>query len=354
MQTLKSFQLYLIIFAILFLSFNNFITSMLVFIVINIVLATYVIATSNKLSQKIFTILVYGLLLTMQIGYCVFMLNSSLTFRLDRISFMIITYSLLFASFVLQNYLNQVNFNYMVLRNSKVVTLSFDKISQFKNFLQNKKEFLNKSAKLITRDTIEEVMQEVARNNSFTYINKESLSDEYFEKVVSTLDNPYIYIVLSDTGSATSKVLSLVSQKNYNHVSISFDSELTTLISYNGGERVNPPGLNAEMIEYLVKKEDASIYVYKLSVTKEQKQKMLDKIEEINLHGSAYNLVGLLLKRSHKPNIMYCSQFVYTLLKHADATYFEKNPLEVRPTDLIELDYDRKLELDYKIKFNDL
>ncbi len=79
---------------------------------------------------------------------------------------------------------------------------------------------------------------------------------------------------------------------------------------------------------------------------------MLDKIVEINEHGSAYNLLGLFLKKSYKPNIMYCSQFVYKLLAHAEAQPFEMDPNEIRPTDLIELDYERKLTLEYKIQLD--
>ena len=110
------------------------------------------------------------------------------------------------------------------------------------------------------------------------------------------------------------------------------------------------PGLNSEMIENLFKKEDASIYVYRLKATREQKKKMIEKIQDINREGSAYNLIGLVFKYSYKPNIMFCSQFVYQMLKHVGLEYFDKRSTEVRPSDLIELDYHRKLEFMYEIK----
>jgi len=71
---------------------------------------------------------------------------------------------------------------------------------------------------------------------------------------------------------------------------------------------------------------------------------MLDKVQEINNEGSAYNLIGLVFKFSRKPNIMFCSQFTYTMLEIAGLNYFEQKAAHVRPTDFIELDYYRKLQ----------
>jgi hypothetical protein len=79
---------------------------------------------------------------------------------------------------------------------------------------------------------------------------------------------------------------------------------------------------------------------------------VLDKVAEINREGSAYNLMGLVLKYSHKPNIMFCSQFVYRMLEHADLTYFTRPAAFVKPVDLIELDYYKKLVFCYELKLN--
>jgi len=80
----------------------------------------------------------------------------------------------------------------------------------------------------------------------------------------------------------------------------------------------------------------------------------IDKIKEINETGSAYNLVGLITKVSLRPNIMFCSQFVYSILKECGLAYFESPATKIKPTDLVEKDYYRKLELCYEIKFNEL
>jgi len=75
---------------------------------------------------------------------------------------------------------------------------------------------------------------------------------------------------------------------------------------------------------------------------------MISKIEKINSEGSSYNTIGLLLKRSFLPNIMFCSQFVYHLLHIACIAYFEKKEECVKPMDFVELDYKRKLEFLYE------
>lgn len=188
--------------------------------------------------------------------------------------------------------------------------------------------------------------------SSFRYVSNETLTDEYFEAACNSLDDEHIYIVLTDSGSPASELISVFTKRQFNHASLSFDKDLQTIVSYNGGQNVYLPGLNPEMIECFNKKADSAILVYRLNATKEQKQKIIGKIQEINREGSAYNLLGLVFKYSFKPNIMFCSQFVYQMLKHVGLAYFEKRSTEVRPTDLIELDYHRKLDFAYEVKLN--
>jgi hypothetical protein len=42
------------------------------------------------------------------------------------------------------------------------------------------------------------------------------------------------------------------------------------------------------------------------------------------------------------------------MLKDAGINYFEKQEGRIKPADFVELDYDRKLNYEYKIKFNEL
>ncbi|MCL1905869.1 MAG: hypothetical protein FWG06_02545 [Clostridiales bacterium] len=233
-----------------------------------------------------------------------------------------------------------------------ITTFSFSEARNNKEKVVSVVKGIQKLGGSVSPKNLEELVADLPRHNSFRYINNGTLTREYFETAYNTLQDPHIYIVVSNTGSAASELISVFTQKQYNHASLSFDAELKTIISYNGGERVYPPGLNYETIDFFNKKEDACVIVYSLEATEEQKRLLIEKIEEINKEGSAYNILGLILKYSHRANIMFCSQFVYTMLKYAGLQYFEKREGRVTPADLVELDYHRKLQYAYEIKFN--
>ncbi|MDR2143477.1 MAG: hypothetical protein LBP29_03810 [Treponema sp.] len=216
----------------------------------------------------------------------------------------------------------------------------------------NIKKMVEKGQKNLSKENIDELLKDLPRHSSFRYINKGSLTSEYFESAYQTLNDLHIYIVVSNTGSPASEIISMFTRKQYNHASLSFDRELKTIVSYNGGERIYPPGLNMEMINYFNKKQDSSIMIYSLPTSLEKKKIIIDKIKEINEQGNAYNILGLVFKLSFKKNIMFCSQFIYKMLKLVDLTYFEKQDGQIKPTDLVEMDYERKLNYEYKIQFN--
>lgn len=213
---------------------------------------------------------------------------------------------------------------------------------------------MQKAGEVFSPENIIKIATDLPRHSSFRYINNGTLTDDYFSEAYASLDDPRVYIVISNTGSAASELISVFTKKQYNHASLSFDADLKTVISYNGGERVYPPGLNREMIEFFNQKGDASIMVYALDAPREKKRMIIDEIKKINTEGSAYNVMGLVLKYSHSSNIMFCSQFVYKMLKHAGLQYFEKPEGKVNPADLVELDYYRKLQYVCEIKFSDI
>ncbi len=353
MRSNDSLKLYLLIFAAVFLAFDSMVATLLTFIFLNILLMILVNNTADSKLQRLVMVTSYSFLLAVQLCYTIFVVSDRNYSGFFNLVVMIVLYLLLAFSFSLEHYLSVKNYQKHFFHDSKNATaLPFSDLEAFTTLINKKKSLVGKTAKIITRENILHMVEELRRNDSFSYINNGTLTDEYFKLMDESISDSAVYIVLSDTGSVPSQILSLFTDKQYNHVSISFDRRLKTLISYNGGQRVNPPGLNSETLEFFSKKEDAIIYIYRLDVTREQKQKMIDKVKEINANGSAYNMLGLVLKKSYKPNIMYCSQFVYTLLEHADATYFKKNTYDVKPTDLVELDYHKKLRFEYEIKFN--
>lgn len=200
---------------------------------------------------------------------------------------------------------------------------------------------------LTDRNTVSDMFllaADMPRHNSINYINKNTLNERYFEIAQNSVESGYLYIILSSTGSAAGELIQKVTKKEYAHASIAFDEELETIVSYNGGENIYAPGLNHELIEFFSKKDDANIIIYKIKADRDKKQKVLDEIRKINHEGSSYNILGLFVPYSHRENIMFCSQFVYCMLKVAGLDYFEKKPEEVKPTDFVELDYKRNLE----------
>lgn len=259
----------------------------------------------------------------------------------------------IFLPFMIEQFIvvkNDDFYNFPSMNDPNVISYK-DSIT-YKDQIVNAIDNLKKIKEKVTYEDIIEIIKDLPKHNSFKYINKDSLSPEYFKRVNETLNDENIYIVLSNTGSTASEIISVFTKKIYNHVSISFDSDLDTIISYNGGERLYSPGLNPEMLEWFNKKDDASIMVYRLNVSREVKQIIINKISDINNEGSAYNMLGLILKLSFKPNILFCSQFIYKLFEYADINYFEKNDGQVKPTDLVELDYYRKLQFISEIDFN--
>ncbi len=310
--------------------------------------------TPSKKRTKFYLIIAFFIAYFFQTVFAAFIMNGALMTSIWQIalrkSFCLL---LMFLPMLVVRYITVGKFSRFYLPSvNEALTLSFQEVNNYSSKITSAINTLSAAGKKLSLENFKVFLADLPRNNSFEYINNGSLTKEYFDRAKDSLEDPHMYIVISNTGSAASELVSAFTQKDYSHVSISFDQELNTTISYNGGERVYPPGLNHEMLQFFNKKDDANILVYRLSCTMQQKKKILDKIEEINREGSAYNMVGLVLKYSHKPNIMFCSQFVYKMLELAELTYFEKNGDGVRPTDFIELDYYRKLEFDYKIQLN--
>ena len=233
----------------------------------------------------------------------------------------------------------------------EAATISFSQIREFADSVMHAVEMIKKAGGSLSPGNFKAIINDLPRHDPFNYVNNGSLTEEYFRIAEASFSDFGLYIVISNTGTPASEIISIFTQKQFNHASLSFDAALQTIVSYNGGERVYPPGLNYETLDFFNMKPDASILVYRLPVTLEQKKAALDKIEQINREGSAYNLLGLLINHSYKPNIMYCSQFVYKILESIGAEYFNADE-PIKPTDLIEKDYYRKLVFVEELRLN--
>jgi hypothetical protein len=340
------------LFCLLLIFFGN----MPLFATVYALAAAYLIIrlfiSSLDMKSKIYLFIVYGMILALQEIY-----NSWILFEFDfdkRPSLLMLAIGIfiLLVPFFLEKILLNNNHTKAYFPSVKNITaMTFTEVRRNRDNVLDAVDSIKKMKKSASRDNIREILEDLPNHSSTRYVNQDNLTEEYFLEAEKSLNDPHLYIIISRTGSAASELISVFTSKSYNHASLSFDRDLKTIISYNGGERVYPPGLNAEMIEFFNKKEDSSIIVYRLACPKEKKKLLIDRIREINREGSAYNILGLILRFSFKPNIMFCSQFVYKMLKTAGLNYFEKKEGHVKPTDFAELDYYRKLEFDYEISF---
>lgn len=227
------------------------------------------------------------------------------------------------------------------------VKLFREKKEQYISLYDNSKDALN-------RQNIKYFVSEIPRHGYIRYTSQHNLPDKFFALSTEAIENDdQLYIILSKTGSPASEVISLFTHKDFNHISLSFDRNLETMVSYNGGGHLQEPGLNSENLNSLQQKEDSHVLVYSLKATKEQQYNILSKINKINNEGSAYNVVGLVTSHSIRPNMMFCSQFVYSMFQDTGLNFFDAPHGQVKPTDFIEKDDQQLLTFEYEISHSD-
>jgi hypothetical protein len=235
----------------------------------------------------------------------------------------------------------------------KVTTFSYSFFKEYRDELIQGLDNVKHMRKGVTAKNLHDVITDLPRHGYLGYVNNGTLGEEYFKEAQATLDDHNVYIILSNTGTSAGELIGAFTKRVYAHSSIAFDKDLKTIISFNGGQKIDPPGLNHETLEFFNNKPDSSIIVYRLKTTREQKEQMIQNVRKINEEGSAYNIIGIIRLDLNKPNMMLCSQFIYVLLKSVGLEYFDKEPNRVKPTDLVELDYHRNLEFEYEIYLND-
>lgn len=333
---------------------GDYVVYILAYIFSFVFLLCYTVFAASTILEKIVQTLTYALILAAQIVFDVLVLRNLLDGNIETYSLgKFLGIALIFIPFFVKQlfFIGQRDHSpFMAL--GECFALSYPQLYRDKDEILYRIDNLMTAGNKLSKENLQEIIHDLPRHSSFSYINNGSLTENYFERAERTLNNGYVYLIITKSKSASGEVIGLFTNKQYNHISLSFDEELNTIISYNGGEKIAPPGLNPEVITQLTKREGASIILYRLPATYEQKKAILDKIRTINNEGSSYNILGLLLKVTPQPNIMFCSQFVYTMLELAGLNYFEKDTAHVTPTDFIELDYYRRLDFVCKIDLN--
>ena len=151
-----------------------------------------------------------------------------------------------------------------------------------------------------------------------------------------------IYLLLTDTGTAFTRLIKSYTKKPYNHASIAFDADLEEVYSFGRKTPKNPfiGGFVREDIDSVLFRQ-ADCAIYSLTVTNEDLQKMKQFIQLIaaNKELYRYNLIGLFGVIVKKPikrkNAFFCSQFVASVLKESNEINFDKDVCLVQPSDLL-------------------
>lgn len=130
-----------------------------------------------------------------------------------------------------------------------------------------------------------------------------------------------------------SKVVYYLLGRGYGHASIGVDEEEEIYYSFNfKGFRREKPRKHEAIVSKSI--------CYKLSVTKEEYDKVVAMIEEFQSRRFEwkYNLAGLLLSKIHikrqKKDHYFCSEFVAEMLQRANITQFNKNAAHYLPNRL--------------------
>ena len=157
----------------------------------------------------------------------------------------------------------------------------------------------------------------------------------------------FLYILASQTGTVVSRIIRLVTKDNYNHVSISLDSDLEKMYSFGRIFPNNPilaGFVREDPKEGIYKKFfDTKVRLIKIEVTEEEYNEVKKILEEMysNRRKYHYNYIGLITaywdKAFSRKNTFYCSEFVRDLLVRTnilDASVFSE---VAKPNDFVEI-----------------
>lgn len=164
-----------------------------------------------------------------------------------------------------------------------------------------------------------------------------------------------IYLVFSHSNTLTSKMIKYFSKEKYSHVSISLDDKCDNMFSF--GRKYTHFAIigcfNVENIHrglYKIHK-DSTMAIYKLNVTNEQYDRIIERIRNIKINSKGYNIIGLLLANFRirlNRNKYYCSEFVYNVLSSDGVNIIGKDkgvfkPMELSTINGLELMYEGKV-----------
>ncbi len=158
-----------------------------------------------------------------------------------------------------------------------------------------------------------------------------------------------VYIVLSQTGTALSRVLKLITRAPYNHSSIAFSDDLRTMYSFGRARPYNP--FVGKFVEESPDKgtfkrfKNTEILVLEFEVTSDACAEVGALIRQMMRERARYhyNYMGLFLAalRIHheKADSYYCSEFVKAMAQKLGLDGVEKIPPIVKPIHFLGLEH---------------
>ena len=156
-----------------------------------------------------------------------------------------------------------------------------------------------------------------------------------------------IYLVLSQTGTILSKTIKVITNKEYNHISLSLDGSLDKMYSF-GRKSPNNPFIGVFVVEGInkgtfLKFQDTKCKVIEISVSDKQYEELCSNIYYmlVNREKYKYNLLGLCLAAFHIclkfDNKFYCSEFVRYIMNLSDIDV-SMIPEIAHPTDFVNME----------------
>ena len=157
----------------------------------------------------------------------------------------------------------------------------------------------------------------------------------------------YIYLVLSQTGTVLSRTIKLVTNKKFNHISLSLDDSLERMYSF-GRRCPNNPFIGVFVVEGInkgtfLKFQDTMCRVIRIGVSDSQYDLLCSNIGDMidSSDKYKYNLLGLFMAAFNiclkSDNKFYCSEFVRHILSLSDIDV-SMIPDIVHPLDFMNMD----------------
>jgi hypothetical protein len=174
------------------------------------------------------------------------------------------------------------------------------------------------------------------------------------------MEDKYIYIVFSRTGTWLSRAIKVFSDSKYVHASLSFDLSFKAMYSFGRTNPDNPFSggfVEENLFGGVYKKFSCSeCLIYKVKVTEEQYKFLQKEIDGFLKEKQKYRynflgLFGVLLNKPVKREYHYfCSQFVSELLMKCNIYDSCKRPELIRPNELFSI---RNKEIIYEGPINE-